>query len=232
VRTVKVRGPVPERGPMTYTNDSAHLNISFVPPPGTVLESGRNKIELVLQTRSASIDSDLAWSDVQTLASSLALPPGAVVESTPGFLVQRGAGGAEGAGAASPPSLFDGPARSAPSTVTRSGSLGELQQFEDRIALQSEGTRADSLSAAAIGSAQGTSAPGLQGQVAQTELYDPVIWQASVVVPAFSGKGRLVLREFERYYSDRTVPDKHGSVSYRKRVVEERLVYSEFFPLN
>ena len=77
-----------------------------------------------------------------------------------------------------------------------------------------------------------TSAAGLQAQVNQLELIDPVIWQSSVSIPAFSGKGRLVLREFERYYTDRTIPDKRGDVVYRKRVVEERLVYTEFFPLN
>ena len=218
VQTVKVRGPVPARGPMTYTNDSAHLNISFVPPPGSVLESGRNKMELVLQTRSASIDSDLAWSDVSTLASSLALPPGAPVESMPGPVIVRGAGAA--------PSLFDDVAQRAPTSVTRSGSLGELQQFEDRIALQDTAR-------ATVSALQSVSAANLHGAVLQTqELIDPVIWQASVTVPAFSGKGRLVLREFERYYTDRTIPDKRGSVTYRKRVVEERLVYSEFFPLN
>jgi hypothetical protein len=220
MQTLKVRGPVPVRGPMLYTNDSAHLNISFIPPPGTVLESGRNKMELVLQTRSANIDSDLAWSDVKTLASSLALPPGAQVESTPGFAVTRDADAS--------PSLFDEAARSAPTTVTRSGSLGELQQFEDRIALQDGARNSVGLVQA---SPVGTSAT-LQTQVLQQALIDPVIWQASVTVPAFSGKGRLVLREFERYYTDRSIPDKRGSVVYRKRVVEERLVYSEFFPLN
>jgi hypothetical protein len=238
VQTVRVRGPVPHRGPMTYTNDSAHLNISFVPPPGATLESGRNKMELVLQTRSASIDSDLAWSDVATLASSLALPPGATVESMPGMVVVRGA--------AAPPSLFDEAAQSAPTSVTRTGSLGELQKFEDHIALQGEarnaitGAQSTSFSSASAASsatsitssAAATSAAGLQAQLAQQELIDPVISQASITLPAFSGKGRLVLREFERYYTDRTIPDKRGDVVYRKRVVEERLVYTEFFPLN
>jgi hypothetical protein len=223
---------------MTYTNDSAHLNTSFVPPPGAVLESGRNKMTLVLQTRSASIDSDLAWSDVATLATSLALPPGATVESTPGMVVVRGA--------EAPPSLFDEVAQSAPTSVKRSGSLGELQQFEDHLALQRDarpgavGMQAASFSATSAASSStsitsataATSAAGLQAQLAQLELIDPVIWQASVTLPAFSGKGRLVLREFERYYTDRTIPDKRGDVVFRKRVVEERLVYSEFFPLN
>jgi hypothetical protein len=223
---------------MTYTNDSAHLNISFVPPPGAVLESGRNKMPLVLQARSASIDSDLAWSDVATLASSLALPPGATVESMPGMVIARSA--------TAPPNLFDKAAQSAPTSVTRTGSLGELQQFEDHIALQGEarnvvtgvqGTSFSSASAASsstsiTSSAAATSAAGLQAQVVQQELIDPVIWQASITLPAFSGKGRLVLREFERYYTDRTIPNRRGDVVHRKRAVEERLVYTEFFPLN
>jgi hypothetical protein len=238
VQTVRVRGPVPHRGPMTYANDSAHLNISFVPPPGNVLESGRNKMALVLQTRSASIDSDLAWSDVATLAASLALPPGATVESTPGRVVVRGT--------QVTPSLFDAVVQSAPTTVTRSGSLGELQQFEDHIALQRDArsgvagvqttsfssTSAASSSTSITSAAAATSAVRLQAQLVQQELIDPVIWQASVTLPAYSGKGRLVLREFERYYTDRMIPDKRGDVVKRKRLVEERLVYSEFFPLN
>jgi hypothetical protein len=223
VQTVKVRGPVPHRGPMTYTNDSTHLNISFIPPGGSVLESGRNKMELVLQTRSASLDSDLAWSDAATLASSLALPPGATVESTPGMVVVRGAGGA--------PSLFDEAARSAPTSITRTGSLGELQKFEDHIALH-DAARAGVSAMQVTAATSATTAAGLQAQLAQQELIDPVIWQASVTLPAYSGKGRLVLREFERYYTDRTIPDRRGDVVYRKRVVEERLVYTEFFPLN
>ena len=223
VHTVKVRGPVPERGPMTYTNDSAHLGISFVPAPGTQLESGRNKFELVLQTRSAAIDSDLAWSDAQTLASALAVPPGASVETVPGPLPR-------GTGAQALPSLFDEAAQPAPTQVTRSGSLGELQRFEDRLALDTDGARAGSstLQASTITSATSVVQPG----IVQAERLDPVIWQASVTVPAFSGEGRLVLREFERYYTDRTIPDRRGDNTYRKRVVEERLVYSEFFPLN
>jgi len=221
VHTVKVRGPVPERGPMTYTNDSAHLEISFVPMPGSTLESGRNKFELVLQARSANLDSDLAWSDVQTLASALALPPGATVETVPGQIL-RGA-------AAAPPSLFDEAAQPAPTQVTRSGSLGELQRFEDHLALGSDLARAGSSALQASSAAAVAVQPGT---VATAQFVDPVIWQATVVVPAFNGKGRLVLREFERYYTDRTVPDRRGDTTYRRRVVEERLVYSEFFALN
>ncbi len=211
---VKVRGPVPARGPMLYSNDSAHLNISFIPPPGTALEVGRNKIELVLQTRDAAIDSDLAWSDVSSLASALALPPGATVEQVPG----------------ASPGLFNTTAVSANTRITRSGSLGELQRFDDRLELPA--VAAPRAGAAALASTAAVSAVNLQAQVAQAASFDPVIWQATVTVPAFTGQGRLVLREFERYYTDRTVPERRGDAVYRRRVVEERLVYSEFFALN
>ncbi len=50
------------------------------------------------------------------------------------------------------------------------------------------------------------------------------------MLPAFSGKGRPVLREYERYDTDRTIPDRRGDVVCRKRVVEERLVCTEFPP--
>lgn len=64
-------------------------------------------------------------------------------------------------------------------------------------------------------------------------LLDPTVWQATVTMPATGSQpARLVVREFERYYTDRTVPDRRGAQTYRTRVVEERLVYSEFFPLN
>ncbi len=121
-----------------------------------------------------------------------------------------------------------------------------MQKFEDQIALQGNarnavsGMQSASFSSASAASsstsitasAAATSAAGLQAQVVQQELIDPVIWQANITLPAFSGKGRLALREFERYYTDRTIPDRRGDVVYRKRVVEERLVYTEFFPLN
>jgi len=197
---VSVHGPVPDRGPMEYHNDSAHLNISFQPPPGSLLESGRNKVYVVLQKRDPNIDSDLAWSDVATLNSGLALPPGATVET------------AGGAGPIGP--LFDQPARSAPTSVTRAGTLGELQAFETEVLVPARPKLPDISTGPVV-------------------TIDPAVWQATVTLPALSTQpARLVLREFERYYTDRTVPDKRGNQTFRKRVVEERLVYSEFFPLN
>lgn len=196
---VSLHGPVPDRGPMQYQNDSAHLNVSFVPPPGSVLESGRNKVALVLQTRDAAIDSDLAWEDVATLAEHLALPPGAAIDRVPG-------------------GIFAGAAKAAPETVTRTGVLGQPQTFATQLEITRPG-------------------PVFGGRTLDelADVLDPAVWEANVSLTAgqFAGKrARLVLREFERYYTDRTIPDKRGDQTYRKRVVEERLVYTEFFPLN
>ncbi len=191
---VSVHGVMPDHGPMVFNNDSAHQGISFVPPPGSALESGRNKIELVVQTRDPNMDSDLAWNDVATLASGLALPPGAKTDT---------AGGITPVGR-----LFEQPATTAPAKVKRAGALGIAQTFQSQLLVSS-------------------------GMAVIGELIDPAVWQASATLPATGNKpARLVLREFERYYTDRTVPDKRGRQTYRKRVVEERLVYSEFFPLN
>ena len=196
---VSLHGPVPDHGPMQFQNDSAHLNISFAPPPGSVLESGRNKVELVLQTRDAAIDSDLAWQDVATLAEHLALPPGAKIDRVPG-------------------GIFAGPAAAAPTTVTKSGTLGRKQTFADKLEIAQPGNVFGGKTLEDI-----------------VEALDPAVWEADVSLTAGqigSQPARLVLREFERYYTDRTIPDKRGSQTFRKRVVEERLVYAEFFPLN
>jgi len=64
------------------------------------------------------------------------------------------------------------------------------------------------------------------------ELIDPTLWTGSVTLPALTGPSRLAVREFERYYSDRTVPEQRGNQRLQRRVVEERLVYAEFFALN
>ena len=62
-------------------------------------------------------------------------------------------------------------------------------------------------------------------------MFEPPIWSRSATLPAVpTGRvGRLMLREFERFYTDRTVPEKKGSKTHRRIVVEERLVYAEVF---
>ena len=58
-------------------------------------------------------------------------------------------------------------------------------------------------------------------------LIDPVVWEATVTLPNVGNKpARLAVREYERYYTDRTVPEKRGNDTFRRRVVEERLVYT------
>ena len=62
-------------------------------------------------------------------------------------------------------------------------------------------------------------------------MLDPALWQTTVTVPDTAGKpARVAVREFERYYTDRTIPEQRGGPQQR-RVVEERLVYTAFFTL-
>ncbi len=60
-----LRGPVPVRGPMRRHNppggsESEYANLSLT-GPFPAGENGRNRVELVWQTRDASIDSTLAY---------------------------------------------------------------------------------------------------------------------------------------------------------------------------
>jgi hypothetical protein len=71
-----LRGVVPAHGPMQFPMESEYLGISFLPVLGQPGETGRNRIELVLQTRDPAVDSDLAWSDGPVLASGLLDPGG------------------------------------------------------------------------------------------------------------------------------------------------------------
>ena len=48
----------PEHGPMKWPLDSEYQDISFPPPLGQGGETGRNKVELVLQTRDPALDTD------------------------------------------------------------------------------------------------------------------------------------------------------------------------------
>lgn len=72
----ELRGVVPAHGPMKFPVDSEYLDISYIPGIGQTPESGRNRIELVLQTRDPALESDLAWTDAKVLASGLLDPSG------------------------------------------------------------------------------------------------------------------------------------------------------------
>ena len=70
--------------------ESEYLGISFLPVLGQPGESGRNRIELVLQTRDPAVDSDLAWSDGPVLASGLLDPGGSSSSSSTPISVAGG----------------------------------------------------------------------------------------------------------------------------------------------
>jgi hypothetical protein len=221
--TLNVYGPVPERGPMRSFNaggqgESDYADISFVPPLGVAQETGRNRMELVLQTRDASLATDLGWEDTAVLASGPAAPGGAPA-----------ANGAQFAGglAISPDALLQ-PVRDAQLTVRSRG--GQPLRF-DRMELRPEAAAAHLGPLAGIrvtdGAADRVRVPPFP------PLFDPAIWTASAQVPATPGgrESRLMLREFERFYTDRTVPEVRAGAVRRRVVVEERLVYAEVFEL-
>ena len=194
---------------MKFPIDSEYQDISFIPPFGTEGESGRNSIELVLQTRDPNINSDLAWSDEKVLASGILGAPAPVSPMPP--VVSP-------VGAVVTPSVVIRPnvtsvrisrATRAESEIRRQGpqigSVVDLGRIESGVVVD----------------------VGVVGT-----MFDPVIWQTTVTVPNVGNKpARIAVREYERYYTDRTVPERRGSSTYRRRVVEERLVYTAFFDL-
>jgi hypothetical protein len=186
--TLTLRGPAPEMGSMKFPPESQYLNISFIPGPfGPPSETGRNRLEVVLQTRDETIDSDLAWSDAAVLTSSLLDPPG---------------------GEAPPPAAPITPAAPPAGGLT---------------------VRRTVVSA---GLSHVLANAGVVAEAGLAELFDPALWKGTVTLPALSKPARLAIREFERFYSDRTVPERRGNQTLQRRVVEERLVYAEYFALN
>jgi hypothetical protein len=202
--TFALHGTVPDHGPMQFP-ESAFQDISPIPLPGTTGETGRNKIELVLQTRDPALDTDLAWSDVQVLASSLLAPAGTVIGPVlPGGVV-------------TPTVRPTVPAKAVRSTA---------KDLNERL----------ELAAVNLGGVitTGTPTTGITTTVGGgiVTLLDPTIWQTTITLPAVSGKpARLVVREFERYYTDRWIPQATAGFTHKRRVVEERLVYTAFFNL-
>lgn len=213
--TVSLHGPVPTRGPMRDP-ESPYAGVSFSPPLfGAIepLEMGQNRIELLLQTRDPAINSDLAWRDVSVLASGPAVPSSDLLVSPRNIVAEQGA-----------------IAQAATGAVQVALRSGRSVRF-DRAELQTP----DAVGHAAAGRrvlgrpdiAVETKLPG-----GVLSLFDPVIWEHSATVPETGdAPARLVLREFERYYTDRSVTAQRAGATRRRRVVEERLVYTEFFAL-
>ncbi len=183
---------------MKFPLDSEYQDISFIPPFGLSGETGRNRVELVLQTRDPALDSDLAWSDSKVLASN-------VVASS---------GIGRGNVTRTPPS-----SRPTPTTLT----------VRDRLARRVDLSRAVNLSA--VG-ANVTSVVGGAASANIVDLLDPAIWKTPVTLPDTGNKpARVAVREYERYFTDRTVREKRAGSTHLRRVVEERLVYTTFFNL-
>jgi len=189
-------GRVPHAGPMKHTLDSNYLNVSFANGP---FETGRNRVELVLQTRDPEIDSDLAWRDHSTLASSQPEQPGGNVFGN------------------------------LPTLDTGRFGVDTTIEAADR------GRRVDLRSGRSLVLDDAVEiAPGLDDGFELAEkmpgflqFVDPQIWQITASLPDTGNlPRRLMLREFERFYTDRTVPHVRSGSVHQRRVIEERLVYS------
>ncbi|EPX77574.1 hypothetical protein [Litoreibacter arenae] len=186
--SVRVHGNVPVGGPLNYKVDSPYLNVSFRDDPK---DTGRNRFELVLQSRDPAIDSDLAWEDTKLLDS-------AIVGGASGGIVVTPGPGTVG--------VFRRGARPAPVTRTVSTRGGGRQRLEAVIERQT----------GAITSV--------------TQISDPAIWNVTADLDQPGGRPtRLMLREFERYYTDRSGNHKRDRQIFQKRFVEERLVYASVF---
>ena len=170
---------------MKYNVESAHLFLSLSNEPK---DTGRNRFELVLQTRDPNIDSDLAWSDHKVLETAII-------------------GGASGGFSVTPGVISSGifAAAASPSATTRVVNTRAGKSLSLNATLQRN----------------------LKAISSVTNLLDPVIWNVSAELGSTEGKpARLLLREFERYYTDHAKAEKQGTSVYQRRVVEERLVYA------
>jgi hypothetical protein len=183
-----LHGRAPQAGPMRFDRDNRYLPHEGV--QHMTFELGRNRVELVLQTRPPNSASDLDWRDEEVLASG---PAGDSSDRT---------------------SLeFD------PELVVRRVATGLVRTVEPRaggsVSLAGQVERPFEL----------RPAPGMVLQL------DPEMFEAQVTLPETPRPSRLMLREFERFYSDRTIPERKGTRTLRRRVVEERLVFAAIFDL-
>ncbi len=187
--SAELHGPAPQFGPMKFPLDTKYQNISF---PNLESETGRNRVELVLQTRDPAIDSDLAWQDKTILISEVVAGP-APAGVVP--LIQP----------ATPQSVTR--AAATRTVETRASGTVNLATSVDRGSLLT---------------------PGLS---TFPFTLDPAFWSGKATLPAGSGPRRLMLREFERFYSDHVLPEHTGNRTDQRRVIEERLVYASIIEI-
>jgi len=236
---ISLHGYIPAKGPMEYLRDSEYTDISFIPGFGQTPEAGRNKVEVVLQQRDASIDSDLAWNDVSVLASGLAGEPN---EDRPPLHPD----------VLPPPSLFTAARAASADIQARQVISGAGGSRPAASAATGQGPRLAGPAAIAMG-APGISAPGAILQNISLgsldlgnidlgrldpgshlpdigQLLDPSFWSATVSLPPMSSvPTRIAVREYERFYTDETVSETRAGARHQRRIVEERLVYCVFY---
>lgn len=193
-----LHGPAPQAGPMQYDRDSAFQNISLTNPP---FETGRNRVEVALQAQDEGMDSELGWRDVKILANTVVggQQPGldGIGDGNLGDGILGGGIGSASAGVAT-------------RTIVQTSSRGRtvVRRAGGPVSLASM----VELATVAIG---------------DPFIIDPAFWNGSVTWPKGNGKRRLMVREFERFYSDNTVMQKMGHSAFPRRVIEERLVFAD-----
>ena len=266
---VSLHGPDPLSGPLHFTRDSAYQKVSFVNGP---FETGRNRVELVLQEQQSGIDSDLGWEDVKTLAQHVVgeeededdgpvITPGPAIdpsifdrdrfegrlpepppdvdpEPIPERIPDRIPGRVPGRVPGRIPGRIPGgvspriPEREpfGPGRIVRRRSGGRVELASSvNLGVMALNAR-QPLSAALATNAGKVAATGTIG-VFDPFLKDPAFWADEVTIPSGSGKRRIVIREFERFYSDNIVNERVGNQTFSRRIIEERLVFAEVIDL-
>jgi hypothetical protein len=190
VLDIALHGPAPQAGPIQFPGDSPFQDVSFPNPP---FETGRNRVEVVLQEQDEGMDSELGWHDVKVLADSVVGGPQPEFGGAPGGGIEAFPTGASGT------TTGVGTAAGGRTVVRRAGGSVLLPAVFER------------------------------GPVVIRDPFvmDPAFWTASVTVPAGTGKRRLLVREFERFYSDNTVKQRVGKQTFARRIIEERLVFAD-----
>lgn len=210
-------GIVPTHGPTRWSSDEPQYAADRVPGPQGRSETGRNRVQLVLQVRDPAIDSDLGWSDDRVLASGVLQP---VVAPPPIHVVVQPPAPAE------PPTPIPDPG---PFQIE--DRLGRVVNLERVVEL---GGRIPDLQieAGAVGSRVGGPIRVDVERFLPLLPIDPLVWQTPVHLPALGNRiARLVVREFERYYTGEIEVELIGKQAYRRRSVEQRLVFTAFLDL-
>ncbi|MDR7269337.1 hypothetical protein J2X20_001966 [Pelomonas saccharophila] len=206
-----VYGSAPKRGPMRRVNpggmtEGPDANVSVISDfTGPNLDDGRNRMEAVLQRQPTELDGDLGWEDVTVLGSSLV--------------------GGDAASRSLAVKALEAPApKRASAAVTRTTRGGATLRFDRLEELKPVHGLIKDVVIGPVGPI------GPIGPIGPGPFIEQPIWSQACTLPGLPDgwRYRVLLREFERYYTDKTVPDPRNS-GWRKLLVEERLTYAETF---